>query len=169
MDFVARKFARSKWEGERIKADAVTGCLRTYQDTLSVWSTDNTEYGIHNIALALASNMDRIDTIHIIAIPKRILLDAGVIFENTPGKIPIKDEDLVGRHQDIVRIDLDVLSTISRIIHSIVNSNENCHRISKKTITGLLCEAVRDGRFELGTLEKRQDSLRREVQKSLDN
>lgn len=169
MDFVARKFSRAKWEDKRIRADAVTGCLRTHRDTLSVWKTDITEYSIHNVALALASNMERIDTIHIVVIPKKPLLESGILFANTPGNIKVRDEGLVGSHQDIVDIDLEMLSTISRIIHSMVNSNKNCYRIPKKTIIDLLCNAVSDGKLELSALEDRQHKLKSEIQKNLNS
>lgn len=167
MDFIARKFARSKWESDVIRADAVTGCLRTYRDTLSVWEADDTDISISEVALALASNMDRIDTFHIILISKQELQVNGLNLSSTPGNIPINDETLINRHQDIVSLDLSLLSAISHIFHSKVASDEGCYRISKQKIINLLCEAVCEGKLDLASLPERQEKLKQKIRKTI--
>jgi len=69
LNFLARKISRAKWEPapytgpEGIRADAITGsCLRTSNDTLSLWQCSQDVEDVSEVVLALASSMEKIET-----------------------------------------------------------------------------------------------------------
>jgi hypothetical protein len=89
VEYFARKINRPKWEPklfmgpDDIAADAVTGCLKTTGNTLSLWECSNDLADIHRIALALALGIDtdRIDTIDVVLLPKSAFEGRGFTLE----------------------------------------------------------------------------------------
>ena len=82
MGVCVRKISKSKWPDEEVldkqtdeailpllKADALTSCLRTSQDELSLWTVENTnEEEIEKAILALITNsrLERLDRIQVV-------------------------------------------------------------------------------------------------------
>ncbi|RJP38959.1 MAG: hypothetical protein C4547_03955 [Phycisphaerales bacterium] len=119
---LARKISFGKWRAkpylaaDAIRADAVTGCLRTRDDTLSFWSCEDTPDDLDQVFLALAtgSSVSRFETMDIVLIAEADLDDAGVVTEANEGDTAV--EDLKARHIDLVYLDLDKLAALARII-----------------------------------------------------
>ncbi len=173
MNYLVRKIARAKWavptfatNDTIIAADAVTGCLRTSKNTLSFWqshSEEKEDSDIKDVVLALVSNMERLDTLDIIVIPKSDL--GNFPFEVTKGNIPVID--LQDRHLDMVKLTLEGLNHLARYIASKVRAEIRCYRFRKRDLEEVVIKAVKDGRLNLEDLSDRQKTLKDEILKKM--
>lgn len=75
MTYLLRKISHSKWEcnkgraPDNISADAITGCTRTSNNTLSVWVSDSIDFqdeSVEKIIVALATTMSEPATIDLV-------------------------------------------------------------------------------------------------------
>ena len=96
--FLARKIAWGKWEpkpdlsNEEIPADAVTGDLRTHENSLSFWRCHTeTNSDVEEAALAIAAAGNRIDKIDIVWLVDDELRADGQTLRNSDGRTPIPD------------------------------------------------------------------------------
>ena len=147
VSMLARKISRSKWASkpylkpDAIRADAVTNCLKTTDDRLSLWRCENDQQDVDQVFLALAtgSRISKIDTMHIVVLPEKELEEAGLTTENKGGDTAV--QDLKSRHVDLVCLDLDKLGTLARMLASRIR---NCQVVArtKKQIQTLVREAV---------------------------
>ena len=167
--FLARKISRAKWEpthgvaeGE-IPADAVTADLRTSQNTISTWSCGSgEEHEVFDAALALAAGYERLDKIDVVWLSDKDLQDDGLSLRPTPGRTPVKE--LVDRHVDIHRLDLDRLGRLARRVMTAIETGRVL-RLTRKRVRDLLAQAVKEGRVRLNDLKQR---LQEEVAAALD-
>ena len=169
--FLARKISFPKWkqrpdlaEGE-LRADAVTADLRTVDDALSVWQCgDNeaTEKDVQEAALAMASIMDRADTIDLAWLDKDELEQAGHIVRQTSGHTNVLD--LRSHHFDICALDYTRLGDIASRIAKAARDGQ-CHRFRRRAVLDLLADAVELCRIKVAHLKC---PLRQQVQDHLD-
>ena len=83
---LARKISLSKWRTkpylavDAIRADAITGCLRTRDDRLSVWRCKNDPKDVDEVFLALAtgSKSSKFETMDIVVLSENELDRAGL-------------------------------------------------------------------------------------------
>jgi hypothetical protein len=167
LDFLARKISRAKWEPtpytgpEGIRADAVTGpCLRTYNDTLSLWRCSQDDTDVAEIVLALASAMEKIETIHLILLHQNDLTANGFTLAVTPENANIPVADLRNRHVDLANLTATQILFLAQEIATKVRRNSGFYLFTKKAICEILCKAVRSGRINLSGLK---DKVRDEV------
>jgi hypothetical protein len=159
MEYLARKITRSKWakeaEGMRpgdIRADAITGCLRTSGDALSVWECDDDPADVAETILALAAAGNQIAKMDVVLLGKEQLLTANISVRSTPERALTPVGDLRQRHVDIVRVDMSRLCAISAAIAARVRSDAHCYQLSRKEVAGLIYEAVVNRRVSRGSL-----------------
>lgn len=168
MEYVARKISRAKWElksymeSDDIGADAVTGCLRTSNNTLSVWQCSLEETDVAEVVLALATPMERIDKIDVVLIHKNDLDEDGCILEATLGNTLV--DDLRARHMDIININLTKLCSLARRIATKVRQNSNCYLFTKSKVQDIIVKAVKNNRLDVDSLNEK---VRIEIQKKL--
>lgn len=169
MNMLARKISRAKWERSNqlaeneIRADAVTRCLTTSDDTLSWWRCNDDEESVAQVALAVASapGKSTFDKIDLVVLPKAIFDDAGVASESTDGETPVKD--LRSRHVDLIRLDLERLAKVARILGSRIRSRDRVVRFTKAELVTLVNTAIRDERLDPDDLS---EGLREQLAKS---
>ena len=163
---LARKINRAKWHHREylaeteIRADAITGCLRTTDDTLSWWRCTSDEEDVAEVALALAvgPKTDRFDKIDVVVLPRAILADAELAFESTEGETPVKD--LRSRHVDLVRLDVERLAKVARILAPRIRERDNVFTYTAKTVRALVTTAIDEKRLNADDLnEKLQEKL----------
>ena len=153
--YLARKIARAKWSSEsnsfnrvtaaNIKADAVTGDLRTRGNTLSFWACPSGRDGdVEEAALAIAATWDRLDKLDLVWLAICDIQADGHTLQETPGKTPVAD--LVNRHVDLCKLDYGQLGKVAqRVAMAIVASRYR--RLTKKSVKNLLVKAVEQGRI----------------------
>ena len=167
-EYLARKVSRAKWEPCEyitqggIRADAITGCLRTKDDTLSLWQCQNIEDDITEVVLALSTAMERLDTINIVLLDRENLGSNGVSLQETPGNTPVAE--LCSRHIDIVNLDMSRLCIVANHVASKIRNNADCYTFTKTQIRKLLCKAIQEQRLKIDDLKNK---LKTEVQQHL--
>lgn len=169
--FLAHKVSLPKWEphpdlaeGE-FQADAITVDLRTVNNTLSFWRCGDTEPAEENIreaGLAMASTMDRANSIDLVWFDKGELEQAGYIVRQTDGvtKVP----DLCSHHYDVCSLDYTRLGDLANRVKKAI-ANGQFHKFRRKQVLDLVVDAAALGRIDT---EQLKCTLRIEVQKALD-
>ena len=165
---LARKISRAKWQQKEylaeteIRADAISGgCLRTKDDKLSWWRCTDDEEDVAKVALALAvgPKIDRFDTIDVVVLPEAVLTEAGLASESTEGETPVKD--LRSRHVDLVRLDVERLANVARILAPRIRSGDKVVRFTEAQLMTLVTTAIDDKRLD-------KDDLNDKLRKKLD-
>ena len=163
MAVLVRKINKAKWRqrdvlnDEEPSADAITNCLKTSQNSLSVWTIDD-ESHLSNAILALAAGFQRLDTFDVALINEDDLVGNGLTITETPGITPYSA--MIGRHRDISDLDYGGLGKVASLIISCLK-NETVKRYTKSTLIDLLRAAVLSG-------DVRLEDLQPSVQKELD-
>ncbi|MGC3819307.1 hypothetical protein [Acinetobacter sp. G11] len=158
MGVCVRKISKSKWPSEEdlekktdeeilptIKADALTSCLRTSQDELSLWTVENTsDDEIEKAILALITNsrLERLNTIQIVYFDESNVTQLGLTLKKSPGDTVISTyADL---HQDMIELNFKKLGQVSLLITSALR-DKRVKRYNEKKLTTLLLNAIKDG------------------------
>jgi hypothetical protein len=168
---LARKISRSKWEPkpylppDAIRADAVTGCLRTNQDRLSLWRCVDDSADIDHVFLALATapQVKSIETMDVVLLGEGDLSMVGLEMEDTDGETAVTD--LRSRHVDVVALDLPKLGACAGVIAAQV-ADERVVRITKARLRRLVVKAIDAGRIVQSKLDEK---LRADLQKNADS
>jgi hypothetical protein len=163
---LARKISRAKWQHRHylaeneIRADAISGCLRTTDDTLSWWRCSTDEQDVAEVALALAvgPRMEKFDKIDVVVLPETDLAAAGLASESTDGDTPIKE--LRSRHVDLVKLDVERLAKVARILGPLIRSGDKVVQFTKAQLMTLVRTAIQDRRLDPDDLSvKLRDKL----------
>jgi hypothetical protein len=172
-DYVARKITRAKWtpplianSSNAIRADAITACLRTHRDTLSLWTcVDNSKDGAREPVLALASMFERIDSLEVVILDRSLLEGEGFHFEETKSDTPVVS--LKQRHLDLVNLTSNSLVRFAEILCPIIREKYgigDTYTFTKKEVRKILADAVLAGQITQNDL---QDKVREEIEKVL--
>ena len=151
--YLARKIARAKWPSDGnssngaaaagIAADAITGDLRTQENTLSFW-TCGTDGNVEEAALAIAATWDRLDKLDLVWLAVCDIQADGHAMKDTPGKTPVAD--LVERHVDLCHLDYDQLGKVAQRVARAILA-KRYRRLSRKSVKDLLAKAVEQNRI----------------------
>lgn len=108
--FLARSIRRSKWPVkievilDEIPADAITGDLRTSDNSLSFWHCDSSDNDdIEDAVLAISSGRYSVQKVELIWLSRPQLESAGQDLAQTDGSTPVAD--LVDSHVDVRSLD----------------------------------------------------------------
>jgi len=166
--YLARKIARAKWPSNgnssnrvtaaEIAADAVTGDLRTQENTLSFWTCPSgIDDDVEEAALAIAATWERLDKLDIVWLATCDIQADGHILKKTRGKTPVTD--LVERHVDLCELDYVQLGKVAQQIAMAIVL-KRYRRLTKRSIKNLLTRAVEQERISPDQLS---DGLRKAV------
>ena len=159
MEYFARKISIAKWKQESsanpddIRADAITGCLRTKEDTLSFWLCTQDRTDVAEVALALASKMEQAETIHIVLVCRNDLDTDGLEIRITAPDIPVAD--LKERHRDLVNLNMIKLCCVARNVAKRVRQDNAHYLFSKTTVLDILKSAIDLGRLDISKLSEK--------------
>ena len=156
MELLIRKVTKSKWSKEPLSdikdlsADAITSCLRTSSNTLSLWHVKDVN-SINDAILALVSGFDRIDTIDVVLLEKDYL-NTNFNIKQTDGKTIVSD--LINTHYDICNLTYEKIGNVATYIQDqILSNNIKRYRISE--IVTILNEAINSGRLKNDELKEK--------------
>ena len=159
---------RSKWEPKsgveagEISADAVTGDLRTQDNTLSFWRCGSgTKGDFEDTVLAIAAGRTDIAKVEIVWLDIEDLRADGQTLKDSQGRTPAKQ--LAHLHVDLCRLDFERLGKVARRVDSALNE-QRYRRLTRVGVKNLLANAVRRGRIDINDLKVKVQS---EVQMSL--
>ncbi len=153
---LVRKISKSKWfqidirKDNDVSADAITNCLKTTNNTLSVWSIEN-EDDIEKAILAIASNLDHIETIDIVILNDEVLQESGIKIITSKGNTPI--ESLKEIHRDLSELTFSKLGNVKDHIVERIR-NDKLRRFTKGKLKKILRDAIEKGFLELDDLNE---------------
>lgn len=150
-----RRVTKSKWENQLAKlnniisADAITSCLKTKDNEMSVWSVDNIEDAI----LALASTNTSIATVDVVELDAKRLNHLRFKVHQKNARTPA--EQLNDKHYDIVELDYTALGVIANEIASETTKNSDyIKRYSASAVKKILKNAITEGKIKLDALDE---------------
>jgi hypothetical protein len=148
MSLFVRTIELAKWQksdfldcGE-IPADAITRCLKTNSDCLSVWEIGS-EAEIEDAVLAIVSNHDHLEKIDIILLDPDYLLKSGIEAEQSDGIT--KFEALKKSHKNLLKLSYRTLGIIANHIVDNLKINRTI-KFTKGHLKEMLKEATTEGR-----------------------
>lgn len=156
MSLIVRKIERGKWmqndilSGADVSADAITNCMKTRNNSLSVWEVSR-EDQVDDVVLALASQSEHIETMDVVVLDRTTLINSGLQLQATDSPTPIKELSQI--HRDIVQLTYTSLGVLARITVDAMRNKTN-HRYTKGKIKNLIDNAIAAGRLKKEALKE---------------
>lgn len=170
MAYYVRKISRSKWpenplstdeakaleEVRGVKADAITNCIRTTGNKLSLWKVEEKSNSIEDI-VPLIIGFDRPDTCDIIYISDEAFLEEGISLEQSFEDANTPLDDLKKNHYNAIIKDYEGLGKFAKVVLKSLNNHKrfkgkeikiklkdmlNNHEIEKEMISDKLYEKI---------------------------
>ena len=163
----ARKYSRAKWEkpsyvkNDDIPADAVTICLKTTNNKLSLWECVTENNSIEEVVLALTTGtkVTHIEKMHIIALPQDAIKNAQLVLDKSEGDTLV--DELRDRHVDLIELTLSKLTTIANMMASQIQREIHCHSFTRKQVAKILNSSVEAGKISVEKLNSKiQEQLK---------
>lgn len=157
MGYYVRKISRPKWPNKdynsysinNIRADAITGCMKTTHDELSLWKIENKEEDIKAI-LPIVAGFQRPSTLDIVYLPEEKFDNLGIELVQSNGRTPVKKYE--GLHYDAKVNNYKGLGDFASII--LGSLEENYKRINEKEVIRIIKSAVEDGTLNSKDLDE---------------
>lgn len=150
-----RKVAPAKWKKPTLPvsdypADAITGCTRTRNNTLSLWAVSD-QADIEDAILAIALAGTRIDKIdYVILSPEEISNISGLV-KKTEGQTPIAS--IANKHHDICDLTYVSLGQVAEVIKKAVLIDDKVQICTRKEVFELIKRAINLGKCSLSQLD----------------
>lgn len=148
MAFLVRKFNKAKWlqtdltVTNDVGADAVTGCLNTKGNSLSVWQIDDeTSTNIDTAVLAIVSKHHHLESFDVVILDEAVIAAHSILIEENPGDTPV--DSLRDRHRDISNLTFASLGHVKDAIVDELRS-DNTVRITVGHLKRIINQAVAD-------------------------
>jgi len=170
MSYYIRKIARSKWqenqlstnevdainEVKNVKADAITNCIKTTGNKLSLWKVDEKRDVIEDI-VPLIVGFERPDTCDIIYISDEVFKEEDIELEQSPEDANTPIEELKQYHYNAIVGNYEGLGKFAKIVlrslgnHKRFKGKEvkdklkdmlNSHEIEKEMISEKLYDKI---------------------------
>jgi hypothetical protein len=156
MSLLVRKIEKAKWlqndiiNGEDVSADAITLCMKTVANTLSVWEIDS-ETDLDEAVLGIVSGGQHLETIDIVTMDSQYLIDNGVDFVSNREGCTTPLEDIKKRHYNLRNLTYRKLGTIA---YHIVDGfkNNRVERYTEGKLKNILRGAIACDRLNLAEL-----------------
>lgn len=149
MSLIVRKIDYNKWmkndvlNGQDPSADAITNCMRTSKNTLSVWGINNSTE-LEEAVLAIASQFDHLDTADFLIIEISKLKEKELETQDSPGFTPYSD--FIHKHKDIVKLDYTSLGFMAEAIVDSIKLKYH-ERFTKSQLKGIIERGIKDGKI----------------------
>lgn len=143
MPILVRKINRSKWSDAPddvfgVSSDAITSCLRSQNNSLSVWKIASEE-DLDEVVLALVANFQRLETIDVVILDGEYLIRVNVEREECEGNTPISEVD--AQHFDLVNLNYFKIGLVAEHIIERIKLNK-VRRYTKVELKTLLKKAI---------------------------
>jgi hypothetical protein len=156
MSLIVRKIEKGKWmqndilSGADVSADAITNCMKTKNNTLSVWEVSR-EDQVDDVVLALASQSQQIETMDVVVLDRSTLISSGLHLQETDSPTPVRELSKI--HRDIVQLTYTSLGVLARIIVDAIRNKTN-RRYTRGKIRNLMDNAIAAGRLNKEALKE---------------
>ncbi len=146
MTKLLRKINQSKWrkgDAGRVSADALTNCLKTSSNTLSVWRATDDDEGISNALIAMAGSFGNIETVDYVILDENEIANAGITIIESNGDTYAKT--LSNLHRDLSGLHYEEMGVVSRKILDAISSDKTCIRLTKSEVVQIYRTAIENG------------------------
>lgn len=138
---------------ESVCSDIVTNCLRTTDNTLSLWKVSSEEE-IEKAVIALSSRRDNVQKFDYILIPEDIMDEIGLILKDSDGKSPLKSFN--DKHCDIIELNYSKMGIVVKLIQDLLKNDENSiKRVHLSEVKKLLSDAISKEELDQNMLSDR--------------
>ncbi|KAA6326225.1 hypothetical protein EZS27_024645 [termite gut metagenome] len=161
MSILVRRISRAKWDNAvkdddglfDVDADAITNCLKTTDNTLSVWEIDD-ESKLDEAILALTTGkkQEQFSKIDFVLIDENMLKDKGLLLVNSDGDTVINF--LIKKHRNISSLSYKKLGIMKDIILYCINNEKHKFK-TKREIIQIVKEAIDSGALQKSTLNEK--------------
>lgn len=170
MAYYVRKISRSKWQENElsvdtkkaldeikgVKADAITNCIKTTGNKLSLWKVEEKSESIEDI-VPLIIGFDRPDTCDVIYISEQMFSEEGIELEQSVEDANTPLESLKKYHYNAIVKDYEGLGKFAKIVLKSLNNHKRFkgrevkvklknmldnHEIEKEMISDKLYEKI---------------------------
>ncbi|MBN1970225.1 MAG: hypothetical protein JW870_12725 [Candidatus Delongbacteria bacterium] len=154
MALLVRMINRNKWpqngddEVFEIPSDAITNCLKSTRNTLSVWKIEM-EDDLDEAVLALVANFQHLESIDVIVLDGEDLVKANVKCEKTKGITPVKD--LEDTHFDLCDLNYFSVGLVAEHIAKRIKCDK-IKRYNQGALKRILKAAIAANRLKLEDL-----------------
>lgn len=161
MPILVRRINRAKWEqiineddASDSSADAITNCLKTTNNDLSVWKIENIEQlDDAIIALITGGQQTKLSTLHYVLINEDVLLANGLDIAETEGDTTIVS--LKNTHRDITNLTYTRLGIVKNIVLGCLAEDPNKETfITRAKLKVLLKNAIENGKVSKSDLNE---------------
>ncbi|MBU1261124.1 MAG: hypothetical protein KJ757_01240 [Planctomycetes bacterium] len=155
MSFLVRKIDRSKWDqrniidGEQPSADAITNCMRTTLNTLSLWLINDVNER-EEAVLAIASNFTNLAAIDILLIDRALIEKRKLTLVTKPGLTLYSD--FKNQHLNVTNLDYPSLGVMAEVIVESIRQKRH-KRFRERELIEILTNAVRAGKVKWSELK----------------
>jgi len=170
MPSLVRQIETARWKPEkklkvsRLPSDAITRCLKTCNNNLSVWrfNFDDDDKTIDEAVLALVSGPQKtkIETADVVLLESSELKKKHFEITLEDGQTRVKD--LVGAHRNISNLTYAKLGTLAKIILKKLHKSTKVGQRTNLDIFKLVIKAFEQNRLEYNALN---DKMKTEVRK----
>lgn len=162
MSFLVRKINKAKWfqidvmQSDDISADAITNCLKTSKNTLSVWHIE-TEEDLDKAVLAIVANQEHLDTIDVVILDEPSLNNYNLNIVASPGDTPVAS--LIEAHRDIAELTFTKIGQVKDHIVQRIR-NQKLKRYTVSSLKKILTNAINEGLLQKEDLN---ESIRNKI------
>jgi len=156
MPLLVRKIDKGKWlqndilRGDPVSADAITNCLKTKDNRLSLWRIPDRSR-IDDAVLAQTTMFGCLDSIDVVILDEKTLGERGISIENVRGDTKVAE--LAEWHVHVTDLNVDTLAELAQsIVESLQTEREE--RYEKGRLARLLASAVSQDRLSLDELRE---------------
>lgn len=165
MSYYIRKIARSKWQEKQlsqdeeeaineiknVKADAITNCIKTTGNKLSLWKVEEKRDLIEDI-VPLIVGFERPDTCDVIYISDEIFKEEGIALEQSPQDANTPIEELKKNHYNAVVGNYEGLGKFAKVV---LRSLDNHKRFSRGEVKAKLKDMLNNHEIEKEMLSEK--------------
>lgn len=158
MAYYVRKISRSKWQAtplsndsekailevKGVSADAITNCIKTKENKLSLWRVEDKNEVIEDI-IPLIIGFERPDTCDVIYISEDTFLDEGIFIEQSLKDANTPIEELKQYHYNAIIYDYDGLGKFAKVVLKSLNNHK---RFKGKEVKAKLKEMLDNHEIE---------------------
>jgi len=155
MPLLIRRINRAKWdlvdeETNDVSADAITNCLKTYNNDLSVWRIED-EKDLDNAILALITGckQTKLSTLHYVIIDEEIISRNQLSLLETEGDTVVVN--LKNTHRDIGHLTYQRLGKVKDIVLDCIRNDKSAF-FSRKQLKDLIKKSLEKGDLTLDIL-----------------
>jgi hypothetical protein len=162
MPLLVRKIEANKWRtphaagGGMPSADAITKCMKTSGNALSLWAIED-DAELNEAILAIAGGMETLETIDVVWFDACAFGKRGLPVVEAPETGRTAYEGFRYRHRDVVNLDYWSLGTMAEMVAEAIRE-DRCKRIIRGDLKRMMKAALVEGKIKWWDLPK---SMRR--------